>query len=192
MIRIALIGDIGSGKSHFAKLFGFPVFNADDEVAKLYKKSRKCYIKLKKNLPNYINSFPINKKHLVKAIIDRNSNFKKIIKIVHPEIRFKMKKFIRKNKNKKIILLDVPLLLESKLNEKNDILIFIETKKAEVIKRLKKRPGFNLKVLNKFRKLQLPLEVKKRKSNFIIKNNFINNFAKKNVKILLNKILLND
>ena len=51
MIRIAVLGDIGSGKSHVAKQFGYPVFNADSEVAKLYKKSRKCYYKLKKKTP---------------------------------------------------------------------------------------------------------------------------------------------
>ena len=34
MIRIAVVGDIGSGKSHIANLFGYPVFNADQEVAK--------------------------------------------------------------------------------------------------------------------------------------------------------------
>ena len=56
MIRLAVVGDIGSGKSHVAKLFGFPVFNADNEVAKLYRESRKCYRRLKKVLPNYINS----------------------------------------------------------------------------------------------------------------------------------------
>ena len=43
MIRIAVLGDIGSGKSYVAKQFGYPVFNADNEVTKLYKKSRKCY-----------------------------------------------------------------------------------------------------------------------------------------------------
>ena len=59
MIRIAVLGDIGSGKSHVAKLFGYPVFNADVEVTKLYRKSRKCYNKLKKKLPQYILSFPI-------------------------------------------------------------------------------------------------------------------------------------
>ena len=48
MIRIAIIGDIGSGKSYVAKLFGYPVFNADNEVTKLYKKNYKCYYKLKK------------------------------------------------------------------------------------------------------------------------------------------------
>ena len=52
MIRIALVGDIGSGKSHVARLFGYPVFNADAEVNKLYKKSRTCYKTLKKEQPN--------------------------------------------------------------------------------------------------------------------------------------------
>jgi len=64
MIRLAVVGDIGSGKSYVAKLFGYPVFNADDEVAKLYRKSRKCYNKLKKILPNYITSFPVKKNKL--------------------------------------------------------------------------------------------------------------------------------
>ena len=47
MIRIAVVGGIGSGKSYIAKLFGYPFFNADIEVAKLYTKNRKCYNKLK-------------------------------------------------------------------------------------------------------------------------------------------------
>ena len=59
MIRIAVLGDIGSGKSYVARQFGYPVFNADAEVSKLYKKSRKCYVRLKKALPNYVTSFPV-------------------------------------------------------------------------------------------------------------------------------------
>ena len=59
MIRLAVIGDIGSGKSYVAKQFGYPVFNADAEVAKLYRESRKCYNKLKKVFPKYIISFPL-------------------------------------------------------------------------------------------------------------------------------------
>ena len=57
MIKIGILGEIGSGKSYVAKKFGFPVFNADDEVNKIYKKSRKCFKKLKKALPNYKLSF---------------------------------------------------------------------------------------------------------------------------------------
>ena len=54
MIRLAVVGDIGSGKSYVAKQFGYPVFNADAEVIKLYKTNKKCFIRLKKLLPKYI------------------------------------------------------------------------------------------------------------------------------------------
>ena len=191
MIRLAVVGDIGSGKSHVAKTFGFPVFNADNEVALLYKKNRKCYNKLKKILPKYIFNFPINKKEVTKAIMANKNNIKKITKIIHPEIKIKMSVFVKKHRNKKFIVLDIPLLIENKINKKNDILIFVDAKKKEVNKRLRKRPNFNLKIMEKFKKLQFPLEFKKKKSSFVIKNNFNNNFVKKNVKKIRKEILLN-
>ncbi len=191
MIRLAVVGDIGSGKSHVAKTFGFPVFNADNEVALLYKKNRKCYNKLKKILPKYIFKFPINKKEVAKAIMANKNNIKKITKIIHPEIKIKMSVFFKKNRNKKFIVLDVPLLIENKINKKGDILIFVDAKKNEVNRRLRRRLNFNLKMMKKFKKLQLPLEIKKKRSSFIIKNNFSNNSVKKNVKKIMEKILLN-
>ena len=116
-------------------------------------------------------------------------NLKQIVKIIHPEVRSRMNNFIKKNKNKKIVILDIPLLMENKINKKNDILIFIDAKKKEINKRLKKKLNFNLKILKKFKKFQLSLEFKKRQSNFVIKNNFKNNSIKKNVKKILKKIL---
>ena len=191
MIRIAVLGDIGSGKSYAAKQFGYPVFNADIEVAKLYRRSKKCHNKLKKILPKYISSFPTKKVEISKAIMANYNNLKKISKVVHPEIRLNMKNFIKKNKKKKFVILDIPLLMENKINNKNDILIFIDAEKKEMEKRLKKRFKKNNKILKNFKKLQLPLEFKKRKSHFTIKNNFKNNFVKNNVKKVMRKILLN-
>ena len=189
MIRLAVVGDIGSGKSYVAKQFGYPVFNADAEVAKLYRKSRKCYYKLKKILPNYITSFPVKKIKLSKAIMDNQQNLKKIIEIIHPEVRNRMNNFIKKNRNKKFVILDIPLLIENKLNKKKDILIFVDAKKKEINKRLKKRNNSrSVEILKKF---QLAVELKKKKANFIIKNNFKSNSVKKNAKIILRKILLN-
>ena len=95
MIRIAVVGDIGSGKSHIARLFGYPVFNADVEVSNLYRKSRKCYKKLKKVFPNYITSFPVKKSKLSDAVSADQKNLKKITRIIHPEIRLKMNNFIK-------------------------------------------------------------------------------------------------
>ena len=188
MIRIGILGDIGSGKSHIAKQFGFPVFNADQEVSNLYKKNKKIFVKLNKVLPDHIHSFPINKDEILNAILDNNNNLKKIIRIVHKEIRKKMISFLKRNKNKKIIILDIPLLLENNISRKRDVLIFVESKKSEIYKRLKKRKNFNLKLLNKFKKIQLSLDFKKKKSHFIIKNDFSNKTIKKSIKDILNRI----
>ena len=189
MIKIGIVGDIGSGKSYVAKQFGFPVFNADNEVKKIYKKNRKCFKKLKRAFPKHIFSFPIKKKELSNVIFKNKNNVKKINKIIHPEVRLKMKKFLKKNKNKIAIVLDIPLLLEGGIHKRRDVLLFVQAKKKDINKKLKKRYNFNPKIIKKLKKLQLPLEIKKRKSDFIIKNNFRSISIKKNVKILKNKIL---
>ena len=189
MKRIGILGDIGSGKSYIAKCFGYPVFNADKEVAKIYNKEKKIFFKLKKILPKYINSFPIKKREIINAILGNKDNLKKIIKIIHIEVRKKMYLFLKKNKNKKIVILDIPLLLENKINKKNDILIFVDAKRINIMKRLKKRKNFDLKLLNKFKQAQLSLNYKKRLSQFVIKNNFTNNPVKKDINFILNKIL---
>jgi len=189
MIRVAIVGDIGSGKSHIAKLFNYPIFNADLEIAKIYKTNKQCFKDLKNKLPKYFSSLPIKKEEIIKAIIDNEKNLKKITKIVHPEIRKKLNIFLKNNKKEKAVILDIPLLLENKLNKKEDIIIFIQSKKKQVTKRLKKRNNFNLNLLNKFKKIQLSLSFKKKKSHFIIKNNFTNKSAKTNIKKIIKKIL---
>ena len=68
MIRIGMIGSIGSGKTFIARLFNYPVFNADIQVNKIYKSDKKCFYNLKKKLPKFIKSFPIIKKELIEAI----------------------------------------------------------------------------------------------------------------------------
>ena len=185
MIKIGFVGDIGSWKSFIARQFGYPVFDADKEVSKIYKKNKKCYRRLKKALPLYIKSFPVQKNKLSEAIIKNKNNLKKINHIVHPQVRSSMSDFIRKHKNKKFIVLDIPLLLENKINRKNDIVVFVNAKKNEINKRLKRRNKVNLKIIKKLKKLQLPVAAKRKKSDFVIQNNFKNNNVKKNVKKLL-------
>ena len=185
MKRIGILGDIGSGKTFIAKCFGYPVFNADQQVANLYKKDKKILLKLRKVLPEYFNTSSINKNNIAKAILDKKHNLKKIIKIVHLEIRKKLNFFLRKNKNKKIVILDIPLLLENKINLKKDILIFVSSKKTEINKRLKKRLNFNPKLINMFKNIQFSPSYKKKKSHFIINNDF----KRKSAIISVNKIL---
>ena len=189
MIKIGILGDIGSGKSYVAQNFGYPVFDADYEVANLYKKDKKIFNKLKKILPKYIHTFPVEKKEISNAILAHKDNLTKIVKIVHLEIRKKMNIFLKKNQKSKIVILDIPLLLENKINKKNDILVFVQSKKLDITKKLRKRTNFNLRLLNKFKKIQLPLDYKKKKSQFIIKNNFTKKSVKRAIHNILKEIL---
>jgi len=188
MIRIGILGDIGSGKSYVAKNFGYPFFNADHEVGKIYKNNKIIFNKLKKSLPKYISSFPINKKEVLHAILDNKKNLNKIVKIVHLEIRKKMYAFLKKNKKKKIVILDIPLLLENKINDKNDILVYVDSKNKDILKRLKKRKNFNKKLLKKFKSIQLSNNIKKKKSQFIIKNDFTEKSVRNGIKNILKEI----
>ena len=97
--------------------------------------------------------------------------------------------FLKKNRKKKIIILDIPLLLENKINKRNDILVFVQSKKKDILKKLKKRKNFNPKLLKKFRNIQISDKHKKKKSQFIIKNDFnkksVNNGVRKIIKEIL-------
>tara|TARA_B100001250_G_scaffold329613_1_gene294327 strand:+ start:539 stop:1129 length:591 start_codon:yes stop_codon:yes gene_type:complete len=187
--RIGILGDIGSGKSIIAKQFGFPVFNADEVVNKIYNKNRLCYKKLRNRLHKYVKSYPINKKELSRAILSNKNNLKIIINVVHPIVKKEMNLFIKNNKNKEMVILDIPLFVENKLNKKKDILIFVEAKRKDINKRLKKRINYNKKLIDNFRKIQKPLKFKKKLSTYIIKNNFKLITVKKNVKLIKDKIL---
>ena len=188
MIRIAVVGEIGSGKTYIAKLFGFPVFNADNEVAEIYKKNKTVYRKLRLKLPKYIFSFPINKKNITNAIKNNPKNIKKIAKIIHPVVRTRMRNFLKKNHKKKAVVLDIPLYFENNLNKKRDIVIFINSKKKFINEALKKRKKSNLKLLKKLGKLQESLAIKRKKSDYIIENNFMRANIKKKVNIIKNQI----
>ena len=188
MIRIGILGAIGAGKSYVSNNFGYPVFNADLEVSKLYRKNKKIYFKLNKALPKYILSFPIDNNDITKAILSNNSNLKKILKIVHEEIRKKMNVFLKKNKNKKIVILDIPLFLENKIYNKKSLLVFVDSLE-NYKKKLKKRQNFNNKLFKKFEKLQFTPAYKKSKAEFIIKNKFTKKSVNVGIKNILNKIL---
>ena len=99
-----------------------------------------------------------------------------------------MKIFLKKNIKKKMVILDIPLLIENNLNEKDDILIFVRAKKSKVLSRLKKRPNFSLKVLKNLKGNQLYLSKKRKLANYTIDNNFPPNIMKGKINLLKKKI----
>ncbi len=189
MIKIGILGDIGSGKSFVAKQFGYPVFNADKEVSDIYKNDKSCYKKIKKKFPKFIKSKSLKKNELGSVIKENKQNLKKISDIVHPIVRKRMLTFFKKNQKKKMVVLDIPLLVENKLYDKNFYLIFVQSNRNEINKRLKKRPFYNKTIITSLRKSQRSLTYKKKISDYVIKNNFKLQSLKKNIKIIKRNIL---
>ena len=109
MIRIALVGEIASGKTFVSKCFRLPIFNADQEVKKIYKNNKSCFKKLNIKFPKNIKNYPI-KKSQIKQILNK-SNIKILSKIVHPYVRLNLKKFEKQNRYKKFIILDLLLYI---------------------------------------------------------------------------------
>ena len=175
MIKICIVGDIGSGKTYISNLFSKNknlIFNADLEVNKIYNYNKNIFKKLKKKLPHFIKTFPTNKSEIHNAIIFNKSNLKKIIKIIHPEIRKKMNIFLKNNNKQKFVILDIPLLLENKLNKSEDVIVYVDAKKNILQKYLKKRAGYNQKIVEILKEMQILPERKKELSDIVIENNF--------------------
>ena len=189
MIRIAIVGEIGSGKTIAAKIFKLPTFYADIEVAEIYQKDKRCYKKLKKRFPKFIKSFPIKKKEIVEAILNNRSNIRKISKIIHPIVRKRLKKFLSDNGKNKYVVLDIPLYFENNIYKKKDIVIFVQSNKKNIQKRIINRKFFNIKLTKYFRSIQKKNIYKKKKSQFIIENNSNKMDLRKKVNIIKNKIL---
>lgn len=193
MIKICVVGEIGSGKTYISKLLAgnkYPLFNADLEVSKLYASNKKIFLKLKKIFPKFIRTFPLNKTELTNIVLSNIKNIKKIITIIHPEVRKNMNLFLKKNKKKKAVILDVPLLLENKLNQDTDVIVFVDVKKQLLLKRLKKRDGYNPKIIDLMKKIQIPADQKKLAADIIIENNFNPQKTRLRVKKAIDTILI--
>ncbi len=193
MIKICVVGEIGSGKTYISKLLAgnkYPLFNADLEVSKLYASNKKIFLKLKKIFPKFIRTFPLKKTELTNIVLSNIKNIKKIITIIHPEVRKNMNLFLKKNKKKKAVILDVPLLLENKLNQDTDVIVFVDVKKQLLLKRLKKRDGYNPKIIDLMKKIQIPADQKKLAADIIIENNFNPQKTRLRVKKAIDTILI--
>ena len=161
MKKIGITGSLASGKTTasrvLAQKYG-PLFSADNVVKKLYNNnSFKRLIKKKFKIKNKSNI----KKILKKKISKQEINIKKLEKIIHPIVRKEMQVFTRKNKREKFIFFEIPLLIESKLYNKFDIIFFIKSKKIIRLKRFISKGGnkrlfqiLNNKQLNDVKKIK--------------------------------------
>ena len=186
MIKIGITGSLASGKSTASKFLSEkrgPLFSADSAVKELYKSpSFKSLIskKFKINNNNKI------KKNLKKMIFNNSAELKKLEKIIHPLVRKKMKNFSVKNKNKKFLFYEIPLLIESKLMKYFDKIIFIKSKKQIRLKRFKSK-NKDKKLFNLLNSKQMSDNVKTKYCDHVVVNEKNLKILKKNLSTIISK-----
>ena len=186
MIKIGITGSLASGKTTasriLSKKYG-PLFSADKVVKELYNNAKFKSL-ISKNFK--INNNSQLKKNLKKKIIEKRINIKKLEKIVHPLVRRKMKKLTLKNKNKKVLFYEIPLLIESKLMKHFDKIIFIKNKKKLRLKRFKLKRG-SKKLFEIFNDKQMRDQKKVKFCDYVVVNEKKLNFLKKNLSDIITK-----
>ena len=186
MIKIGITGSLASGKTTASKILSSrrgPLFSADKAVKDLYKnKHFKSLVSKKFKVKNNSKL----KKSLKNLILKNKNNIRKLEKIIHPMVRKKMKNFTARNRNKKLLFYEIPLLIESKLMKHFNVIVFIKAKKQLRLRRFQSKSG-DKKLFNLLNNKQIN-DVKKIKfCNHVVVNEKNLNILKKNLLVIINK-----
>ena len=192
MIKIGLTGSIGMGKSETARIFsglGIPVYDADASVHKLYESGKTGAIAIKKIFPEAISDDgSVDRKILGGIVVGNKTNIKKLEDIIHPLLKNDRLDFFGKNINEKIVVLDIPLLFETKGESQVDYVVVVSTSDNIQKQRVLERPDMTEDKFEKILLSQMPNEAKCKKADFIIDTSISVDDAKKQVLNILKKI----
>ena len=192
MVRIGILGSVGSGKTFIANIFkelSFNIFSADNEVANIYKNNKIVNKKIAKFFKLKLYKGKINKQDLRDSLKKNPKKFKFLNKIIHPIVRKRLDIFLSRFKKNKLVVLDIPLLVENKMLNFVDILVLVKTRSNSFLSRIKKRKNLDKQFLNILRKQQASEKIKESYADFIIYNSSKNK-VKLQVKNIIDKILL--
>ena len=193
MVRVGILGSVGSGKTFIANIFkelSFNIFSADNEVANIYKNNKIVNKKIAKFFKLKLYKGKINKQDLRDSLKKNPKKFKFLNKTIHPIVRKRLAIFLSRFKKNKLVVLDIPLLVENKMLNFVDILVLVKTRSNSFLSRIKKRKNLDKQFLNILKKQQANEKIKENYADFIIYNSSKNK-VKLQVKNIIDKILLN-
>ena len=186
-IKVAIFGKSGSGKSTVLKLFkenGYPTISSDEVVHDLYK-NREVIDKINKAF-GFSFKDEIDRKELRSYLSTHPKEVKVINKIIHPLVKKEVVRFMDTS-NKDIVIAEVPLLFEAKMENLFDVLIAIDIDKKTQVSRLENRDENSAKQIEKINSYT-DFNKNKEKADFVINNNFDFNKLDKQVKEIINKL----
>ena len=186
MILVGLTGIIGSGKTFalgFFKSRRTTIFSADEEVKKILEK-KSIKEKIYKLFPESFSKKKLNKNILASIVFGDRKKLRKLEKIIHPLVKKKKKTFLNRNRNKKVIIMEIPIIFERKNKKNYDYIILMDVNKKIQRQRIIKRKNMTPQLFENI--LSNQISNKKRKdADFVINNND----SKDKTKQILNKTL---
>ena len=173
MIKIALTGSIATGKSHVLKIFSefsIPVFSFDDEVARLLKEDKKVFVLVGASFQEVVENGVINRKNLSDLAFSKKEVLSELEKILYPKLFEEYELFLKKHRaeNAAIIIAEVPLLFEKRLEKQFDKIVLTTCTESDRIERALRREGMTMQKLDAIIKSQMTYSKKEKLVDFII------------------------
>ncbi len=172
MLIVGLTGGLGTGKSTVAAMFakhGAVVIDADAITRDLLQPGKKCFKKVAKLFPDAILSSRLDRQALASIVFQDSHNLKQLTDLLHPQAFKEIQKRISLNRNKPLIILDVPLLFEAGWEKIVDTTVAVKALRRQLTARLK-RKGFSSRDITRRLQAQMPLSEKVRRADIVINN----------------------
>lgn len=173
MIRLALTGSIGMGKSTVARMFeafGIPVFDADAEVRALQAEGGALVGAIGDRFPGAVRGGRLDRERLAHIVLEDPEELKALESIVHPAVGAARERFIADHAGAPALLFDIPLLFETAGEDGFDKVIVVSAPEEVQRRRVLARAGMTAEKFESIRRRQMPDEEKRRRSDFIIDN----------------------
>ena len=171
MMRIALSGSIGMGKSTVARMFeaaGIPVFDADAVVRNLQGPGGALVDEIGKRFPGTVEGGLLDRERLARSVLEDPALLAELEAIVHPAVRDAREAFIDANRDAPALLFEIPLLFETGGDEGFDKVVVVSAPAQAQRARVLERPGMSEAKFRSILSRQLPDEEKRRRADFVV------------------------
>ena len=171
-MRVGLTGSIASGKSEVARQFrmkGFPVFDADEAVHKIYADPL-LSAPIAKAFPASVENGKVDRSLLSAHLVSNPGDFPRLEQIVHPLVRQQRQAFLATHEAAPFVMVDIPLLFETGEDSQMDCIVVVTTTEQLQRERALARPGMTEEKLARILSRQMPPVEKAARANFVIQN----------------------
>lgn len=168
---LGLTGSIGMGKSVAANTFrrlGIPVHDADAAVHRLTVPNGPAIPAIAKAFPGVVKGGVLDRKALGAKVFADKQQLRRLEKILHPLVRAKERRFLNFNRRKRLVVLDIPLLFETKGERRCHAVMVVTTSAAIQRQRVMRRPGMTEERFANILKNQMPDAEKRRRADFVV------------------------